>query len=271
MSRGRAPPDSGPCARTGPPAAGLAGRASGAIVSRTTARQDTSATPTRAARRPWIATPLASLILPGPSPRNGGSASGSNCPLPRPPHYMLLTILPLTRAVMDAASVPALRLPSAPRSAGGSRRCDLRLRSPVRAGRPRHWHRHAPAVARRSLQRLVLGAELDYLWHVVPTYEAHPPFYYSLLKLWRSLFGGDAVALRSLSVLLSAAATVPVVDARRLRAGTPASDRTRLAPRRARRLPRRRLADARHSRPGTAPVSPADTWHTRLRPWPCFA
>lgn len=49
-----------------------------------------------------------------------------------------------------------------------------------------------------------------YLWHVVPTYEAHPPFYYSLLKLWRLIFGGDPVALRSLSVLLSAA-TIPVV------------------------------------------------------------
>jgi uncharacterized membrane protein len=51
-----------------------------------------------------------------------------------------------------------------------------------------------------------------YLWHVVPTYEAHPPFYYSLLKLWRGLAGGDAVALRSLSVILSAL-TIPVVMA----------------------------------------------------------
>lgn len=51
-----------------------------------------------------------------------------------------------------------------------------------------------------------------YLWAVVPTYETHPPFYYSILKLWRGLFGGEAVALRSLSVLLGAA-TVPVVIA----------------------------------------------------------
>ena len=51
-----------------------------------------------------------------------------------------------------------------------------------------------------------------YLWTAVPTYEPHPPFYYSLLKLWRELFGGGAVALRSSSVLISAL-TVPVVVA----------------------------------------------------------
>jgi hypothetical protein len=50
------------------------------------------------------------------------------------------------------------------------------------------------------------------LWTIVPTYETHPPFYYSLLKLWTSLFGGSPSALRGLSVLLSVA-TVPVVIA----------------------------------------------------------
>jgi mannosyltransferase len=50
------------------------------------------------------------------------------------------------------------------------------------------------------------------LWTVVPTYEPHPPFYYSLLKLWRSVFGGEPVALRSLSVLFSVI-TIPVVVA----------------------------------------------------------
>src|SRR3954468_1549371 len=50
------------------------------------------------------------------------------------------------------------------------------------------------------------------LWTIVPTYEPHPPFYYSLLKLWRDLFGDSAVALRGLSVLLSVL-TVPVVIA----------------------------------------------------------
>ena len=51
-----------------------------------------------------------------------------------------------------------------------------------------------------------------YLWTVVPTYEPHPPFYYSVLKLWRGIAGGDAVALRGLSLLFSAI-TVPVMIA----------------------------------------------------------
>lgn len=50
----------------------------------------------------------------------------------------------------------------------------------------------------------------EYLWAVVPTYEPHPPFYYSLLKTWRMLFGGDPFALRFLS-LLFATLTIPVV------------------------------------------------------------
>src|SRR5690348_10439729 len=51
-----------------------------------------------------------------------------------------------------------------------------------------------------------------YLWTVVPTYEPHPPFYYSVLKVWRALVGGSPTALRTLSLLLSAA-TVPVIMA----------------------------------------------------------
>jgi uncharacterized membrane protein len=50
------------------------------------------------------------------------------------------------------------------------------------------------------------------LWTVVPTYETHPPFYYSLLKLWRTLFGGSEIALRMPSVLVGVF-TVPVVMA----------------------------------------------------------
>ena len=50
------------------------------------------------------------------------------------------------------------------------------------------------------------------LWTEVPTYEPHPPFYYSLLKLWRDLFGGSAVELRAFSVLFGIAA-VPIVVA----------------------------------------------------------
>lgn len=48
------------------------------------------------------------------------------------------------------------------------------------------------------------------LWSVVPTYEPHPPFYYSLLKLWRMVAGDSGASLRALSLLLSVI-TVPVM------------------------------------------------------------
>ena len=51
-----------------------------------------------------------------------------------------------------------------------------------------------------------------YLWAVVPTYEPHPPFYYSLLKLWSGIAGSGPFALRSLSLLFSVA-TIPVIMA----------------------------------------------------------
>jgi uncharacterized membrane protein len=47
------------------------------------------------------------------------------------------------------------------------------------------------------------------LWFETPRYETHPPFYYSLLKLWRGLAGDDAAALRSLSAM-SGVLAVPV-------------------------------------------------------------
>jgi hypothetical protein len=50
------------------------------------------------------------------------------------------------------------------------------------------------------------------LWTQVPTYEPHPPFYYSLLKLWRGVAGDSAVVLRALSVVC-ALAMVPLVVA----------------------------------------------------------
>ena len=54
--------------------------------------------------------------------------------------------------------------------------------------------------------------DFAYLWSVLPTYEAHPPFYYSLLKSWRGLFGDSPFALRSLSAILGVL-TVPVAMA----------------------------------------------------------
>ena len=51
-----------------------------------------------------------------------------------------------------------------------------------------------------------------YLWTVLPTYEAHPPFYYSLLKCWRFVLGEGHAAMRCLSVLFGTL-TVPVIMA----------------------------------------------------------
>lgn len=51
---------------------------------------------------------------------------------------------------------------------------------------------------------------LRYLWTVLPTYEAHPPLFYSILKCWRAVAGESHAALRGLSVLFGAV-TVPLV------------------------------------------------------------
>jgi uncharacterized membrane protein len=51
-----------------------------------------------------------------------------------------------------------------------------------------------------------------YLWHVLPTYEAHPPFYYSVLRAWRGLVGEGHAAMRGLSALFGTL-TVPAIIA----------------------------------------------------------
>lgn len=55
------------------------------------------------------------------------------------------------------------------------------------------------------------GQSFHYIWRVLPTYETHPPFYYSILKLWRMVAGGH-VGMRGLSVLFGTL-TVPVIMA----------------------------------------------------------
>ena len=57
----------------------------------------------------------------------------------------------------------------------------------------------------------------DFLWQVVPHYETHPPFYYSLLRAWTLIAGDGLVAHRALG-LVCGLATLPVVAlaARRL-------------------------------------------------------
>ena len=40
-----------------------------------------------------------------------------------------------------------------------------------------------------------------YLWTVLPTYEAHPPFFYTVLKTWRLVVGDGHFAMRALSAI----------------------------------------------------------------------
>lgn len=49
-----------------------------------------------------------------------------------------------------------------------------------------------------------------FLWQIVPRYETHPPFYYSLLRLWTLPFGDSLVALRAFGIACSLA-TLPVI------------------------------------------------------------
>lgn len=51
-----------------------------------------------------------------------------------------------------------------------------------------------------------------FLWHVVPLYETHPPFYYSLVRAWTLLAGDSLAGHRSLGLVCSAA-TLGVVIA----------------------------------------------------------
>lgn len=66
-----------------------------------------------------------------------------------------------------------------------------------------------PTLADRSLwldetySAWFASVPLRELWTRVPLYETHPPFYYTLLKGWRTLAGDSEAALRSLSVLAS--------------------------------------------------------------------
>jgi uncharacterized membrane protein len=44
--------------------------------------------------------------------------------------------------------------------------------------------------------------DLRFLWQVVPLYEGHPPFYYTLLHVWVGLFGSSVLALRALGAVI---------------------------------------------------------------------
>jgi mannosyltransferase len=66
----------------------------------------------------------------------------------------------------------------------------------------RIWHLSAnPLWLDEGYSAYAAAKGFDFLWHVVPLYETHPPFYYSLLRIWTLCFGDSVLALRSLGLL----------------------------------------------------------------------
>jgi mannosyltransferase len=53
---------------------------------------------------------------------------------------------------------------------------------------------------------------LAFIWQVTPGYEVHPPFYYTLLRLWTLAFGNGLAALRALG-LVAGVALLPIMAA----------------------------------------------------------
>ncbi|HEX8445877.1 MAG TPA: hypothetical protein VF649_04610 [Sphingomonas sp.] len=54
------------------------------------------------------------------------------------------------------------------------------------------------------------GKGFHFLWHVVPSYETHPPFYYSLLRVWTLVFGDSLAGYRTLG-FVAGLATLPLI------------------------------------------------------------
>ncbi|MBO9378491.1 hypothetical protein GG804_17120 [Sphingomonas histidinilytica] len=93
----------------------------------------------------------------------------------------------------------------------------------------------------------------DFLWNIVPRYETHPPFYYSLLRAW-TLVAGDGLLAHRMLGLLCGLATLPVAALAAARLARIAGvDRARVA-----------LAAA-----ALVAASPVLVWMTReIRPYP---
>lgn len=73
----------------------------------------------------------------------------------------------------------------------------------------RLWHiASTPFWLDEAYSAFAAGHDFAYLWHVVPRYETHPPFYYALLHVWEFAFGDGLIALRAPG-LLAALATPP--------------------------------------------------------------
>ena len=73
----------------------------------------------------------------------------------------------------------------------------------------RLWHVAAePLWLDEAYSAYAAAKGFDFLWTIVPLYETHPPFYYSLLRVWTLPFGDGLVALRALG-LACGIATLP--------------------------------------------------------------
>jgi hypothetical protein len=67
-----------------------------------------------------------------------------------------------------------------------------------------------PAWLDEAYSAFAARQSFGFLWTLVPQYETHPPFYYSLLRVWTLLFGNSLIALRLLG-LLCGLAVLPVM------------------------------------------------------------
>lgn len=59
-----------------------------------------------------------------------------------------------------------------------------------------HNLRETPMWLDESYSRFAAEHGWWFLWHVIPRYETHPPFYYSLLHLWQAVAGDSLLAYR---------------------------------------------------------------------------
>ena len=77
----------------------------------------------------------------------------------------------------------------------------------------RLWHiATTPLWLDEAYSAYAAAHDFAFLWQVVPRYETHPPFYYTLLRLWTLAFGDSLIALRAPG-LLAGLATPPMLAA----------------------------------------------------------
>src|SRR6478736_7732867 len=83
----------------------------------------------------------------------------------------------------------------------------------------------APLWLDEAYSAYAAAHDLDFLWHVVPRYETHPPFYYTLLHGWTLVAGDSLVALRLPGVIAGIVTPLVIAGAARAVAGLLAWDR----------------------------------------------